>query len=726
MKEVLGRNPLNPLFQRGLSNTPLLRKSSTPPLRKGAGGILTTLLQQLHGLRKHLILLTATACLLFYGSPVTAGTEDISLNDAFEKISVGYHFEYLEDKDNSLTLEDIQGQAYDAQWIAPNSKSQGFGFTTSAYWVRYTVENPTDADIEYFLEQAFPLIDNISIYVPDGSSHRVVEVGDTKPFWERPYENRKFIIPLVLKSKETATYYLRFKTSGSLNILLSLWRPYAFEMDTVKEMQFLMLYYGIFLVMILYNLLVFFFVRRLEYFYYVLTISCFLIFIMGLNGTAFQFLWPGNPAFAHSIGPLVLCLALLFNTLFSVRLLEIRKFTPILYKVIRVLELIILVCLVLCLLMPYRVAFMVSTALTVPFLILGPYLGIRFSLLRHRTGYFYLISWIALFIGGFAHLMMTLAIFPNNFMTYWSLQIGSATLVTLLSIALADRVNTMRLSLAALSGRLEEKVEKRTQELEQANDTLVAARNAIWGEMQLAKKIQTALIPTEPSIEGYDISAYMAPADEVGGDYYDVINVADKDWIIIGDVSGHGVSAGLIMMMVQTSIHTALHHNPEYEPSKMIEHINKTIAQNMKLLGESKYMTITAFAAHQNGRFMFSGLHQNILVYRQQTKTVDSVETHGMWIGIMDNIDGMLENASLALEEGDTMLVHTDGITEAWKKGTNGDGRNRDNMFGGEKLAEVFGTLGHRAVHEIKQGILDALQPYESDDDITLLVAKRA
>ncbi|MCP4135249.1 MAG: AAA family ATPase, partial [bacterium] len=81
-------------------------------------------------------------------------------------------------------------------------------------------------------------------------------------------------------------------------------------------------------------------------------------------------------------------------------------------------------------------------------------------------------------------------------------------------------------------------------------------------EMEIAANIQTGLLPQNPFIKDYEISAYMNPADDVGGDYYDIINAEGRDWIVIGDVSGHGVPAGLIMMMVQTSIHTVLTQHP--------------------------------------------------------------------------------------------------------------------------------------------------------------------
>lgn len=284
-----------------------------------------------------------------------------------------------------------------------------------------------------------------------------------------------------------------------------------------------------------------------------------------------------------------------------------------------------------------------------------------------------------------------------------------------------------------LNRTLETKVAERTQELhdamkklESANQDLTRARDALWGEMELATKIQTVLLPKHPVMDGYEISTYMAPATEVGGDYYDVINCAGIDWIVIGDVSGHGVSAGLVMMMVQTSIHVTLANNPNLPPSVLLAIINKTITRNIQQLGESKYVTITVLAAYENGRFSFSGLHQDIMVYRGAKQGVEVVETSGPWIGLIDDIGGMLTDMELRLDVGDTMLLYTDGITEAWTKESNGGPRNpATDMFGDARLKTLLGELGESSPPEIKDGIIGALGSYRCSDDVTMVVMQR-
>ncbi len=256
-----------------------------------------------------------------------------------------------------------------------------------------------------------------------------------------------------------------------------------------------------------------------------------------------------------------------------------------------------------------------------------------------------------------------------------------------------------------------------TRPMMETNRKLQKAMDEIWGEMELAKKIQTVLLPERPEMDGYDIIASLDPADEVGGDYYDVISVGGCKWLVVGDVSGHGVPAGLVMMMAQTAIHTVLLENPTAPPSRLLAVINKTLYRNINKMHEAKHMTIVALAAGKNGDFTFAGLHEDILIWRAATGKVETVETNGMWIGMEADISKLLNTENLFLETGDAMLLFTDGVTEA--RGENGA------LFGNERLAEILEQSGNKTSAEIHANVMTALAGYEKPDDVTLLVVKR-
>lgn len=235
-------------------------------------------------------------------------------------------------------------------------------------------------------------------------------------------------------------------------------------------------------------------------------------------------------------------------------------------------------------------------------------------------------------------------------------------------------------------------------------------------EMKIAEEIQTAILPRAPLVDGYDVTAYMRPADDVGGDYYDIINTDAADWVLIGDVCGHGVAAGLIMMMVQTAFQSIVNHVPHASPASVVAEVNKVIMNNIQRMDDQKYMTVTALTVQPTGQIIHAGMHQDIMIYRSKTKDVEVVKTSGMWIGLIDDISEMLDDRTLVLEKEDVMLLYTDGIVEAWKG---------DSMFEDEQLMTILQKTGDQPSHSIKDAILSALADYHTPDDLTLVILKR-
>lgn len=235
-------------------------------------------------------------------------------------------------------------------------------------------------------------------------------------------------------------------------------------------------------------------------------------------------------------------------------------------------------------------------------------------------------------------------------------------------------------------------------------------------EMQIAANIQSSLLPEDPMIPGFEITTYLKPTDEVGGDYYDIINIGDFNWLIIGDVSGHGVPAGLVMMMVQTAIQTQVRKYPDTAPSELLSMVNEVIRYNVKKMKSDKYMTITAFSFTKDGKAVYSGLHQDILVYRASTDETQIIHSAGIWLSPWDMGQKNIDN-EVKLKRGDIMLLFTDGITEA----RNAEGT----MFSRERLAGILKKFGKFKSYEIKNKILEDIQGYKMDDDATMVILKK-
>ena len=247
-------------------------------------------------------------------------------------------------------------------------------------------------------------------------------------------------------------------------------------------------------------------------------------------------------------------------------------------------------------------------------------------------------------------------------------------------------------------------------------------RNALWGEMEIASKLQTALLPEIKSISNYDIASKMIPAEEVGGDYFDIICFPDEnvDWIVIGDVAGHGVTSGLIMMMLQTSIFTAVNREPHISPDNLLLQANRILKENISRLGEAKYATIVALR-FQKDRIVFAGKHQDIFVYRSEEKRVETVKTNGFWIGLKDDLRDAFDIGEFRMKDGDVILLHTDGVTELMNE--------KEEMFGQERLVESFqNSITANSDIEISlELILADIKKFsaEFDDDLTLLLVRK-
>ncbi len=253
--------------------------------------------------------------------------------------------------------------------------------------------------------------------------------------------------------------------------------------------------------------------------------------------------------------------------------------------------------------------------------------------------------------------------------------------------------------------------------LRTTNENLDKARAALWGEMELAKKIQTALLPASPHIPGYAISAFMEPADEVGGDYYDVIATPSCHWLLIGDVSGHGVTSGLIQMMARTAIHSIVEGNPGLSPAELLDRVNGRLTEDIQMLEGDQYMTMTALRLDPDGKLVYAGMHQPLLLHRRQTDSVEEVESRGMWLALMPDIEDMLPVDELRLAPGDTLLLHTDGITEA--VGPDGE------MWEMEGLMDTMAANAGEEVSVIAERVRQSLEGYTRDDDRTALIIRR-
>lgn len=238
-------------------------------------------------------------------------------------------------------------------------------------------------------------------------------------------------------------------------------------------------------------------------------------------------------------------------------------------------------------------------------------------------------------------------------------------------------------------------------------------------EMEIAAVIQTSILPRNLVVDGLDIAAKMVTATEVGGDYYDVIVVPGGCWIAIGDASGHGLTAGLVMMMVQSGLGTLVRATPDASPRDMVRALNTVMYENIHdRLETERHMTLSLLRYRTDGSFVVAGAHMDAVVWRAATKTTELLPTVGTFIAIAEDIDHVNQETTWTLADGDVLVLLTDGVTEA----EDGEGTAFD--YG--NVRRIVEERAGQPVTAIRDGVFTALRKHSPAlaDDATILVLR--
>jgi serine phosphatase RsbU (regulator of sigma subunit) len=256
--------------------------------------------------------------------------------------------------------------------------------------------------------------------------------------------------------------------------------------------------------------------------------------------------------------------------------------------------------------------------------------------------------------------------------------------------------------------------------VEQARLREIAERERIEREMQIASDIQTGILPHTRSVDGLEFSTAMHPATEVGGDYYDIIPVNGGCWIGIGDVAGHGLPTGLVMLMLQSAVSSLVRHQPDSSPRDLLLVVNDLLFDNIRRrMRQDEHVTLMLLRYRSDGALVFAGAHEDLLLYRARLGHVERITPQGAWVGVLPDIRSLTEEATCRLEEDDVLVLYTDGITEALDE--------NNEMYGVERLSGALKRLHDRPVDEIRDGILTEVETWASvqKDDVTLVVARQ-
>jgi len=368
--------------------------------------------------------------------------EPVVINENVKKVSLGKCIEIVEDKNKTYTVDEIIGNKYNS--VRSSSESPSFGFTDSAYWIKFSVksESKINYNTRWLLELDYALMDKITLYeYTTAQKFPAKSTGYISPFKSRDIKHRNFVFNIELPPESTKSFILRFENEDRMEFPLILWSQQAFQEKDHTQQYILGVYYGILLVMFFYNLFIFVSIRDKSYLYYIFYIFTFSLFQLTQNGLAYEFLNPviSNTHYIPQIGSILM----LTSVFFAESFLNLKVNLPRYHKLYPAMKMLLLLSMVspYALKYSYSVLFYIFTTILTIILIYSS--GVICAFKKYRPAIFYTIAWTFVLFGGVVYAMKVLAIVPNNYFTSYAIQVGSALEVMLLSLGLGNKINML-------------------------------------------------------------------------------------------------------------------------------------------------------------------------------------------------------------------------------------------------------------------------------------------
>lgn len=413
----------------------------------------------------------------------------VVLSDSLERASIGKQLSVLR-SDRELSFEEV---LHAAAFKPVLQAIPNLGTDKHSVWLRFEVSNQSKLH-HFLLEVAYPILDETDLYTADSlGRYSRIRMGESIPFNNRIYQYPTYIFDLELPPGTQRTFYLRVKSSEQLILPIYINKPVALWASVSEENLVSGMYLGIILIMVVYNLFLFFSVRDKSYIYYVIYVLFVGLTQIGIKGYTYQYLWPNSPYFESKSVVLCAALACIAASLFTRDFLHVKDNFPRVNKLLSALIVFFALSIVLVFINQDQAGFLVMQLTTTAFSLIVFFVSLATMIKGYTPATFFFIAWSILLTGSFIFLFKDYGLLPYNMFTRSIVQVTSAIEMALLSFALANRINILKkekeqsrlaaLRIAKENSRiikeqnviLEQKVRIRTEELETKTAEIAAA-----------------------------------------------------------------------------------------------------------------------------------------------------------------------------------------------------------------------------------------------------------
>jgi serine phosphatase RsbU (regulator of sigma subunit) len=544
--------------------------------------------------------------------------------------------------------DDIQQVLADANIPWEQRSNKVLPLQKGPHWARLSLHHTKATGAVLYLEDQWVPTNFIDVYlVRDGKILSHQRAGDHRPAFMR-FAHRYPLFRITVP-EGTSTLYLRYDTDDIPGVRAVLWSEQAFESYRMREALVLGSALGILVVMTLYNLIIYFFVRIRAYLYYAAYVASFLIFEICIQGLGSLYIW--SSSWMNGEATLISAmLALVFALQFTDHFLSLEQHFPSIRRYLRILQ--------------GCCAF--NIALTCVNLQAGNLLGILVNLLavgwilvatlnlclrKHATAYVMLSAWGAFLAGNSWSVLYFVGQVPPGYGGRWAMVFGAIFEVIALSLGLAQHMARLRR-------------EKMNAELSEAR---------VLSNIEAAMRFQESLLGSVQPGSCVRLSSFFQPAERIGGDWYDVATLGSGRYtfLFVGDVTGHGLSSTLLSSAVSGCIRSILYGlsdldtlNPESVLMEVAHRANRFIWNSGSQNGGLMSMIIVCLDMQELKAFYLNAGHPHPLLRSgQQPRFLIS---RGSLLGVGSDPD--FEVRSVRLQLGDTLTLYTDGVLECMTK----------------------------------------------------------
>jgi len=364
--------------------------------------------------------------------------------------SVTKHIFFYEQQDISHDINIIE-KTFDYL----ESSHSNFGFTNSIFWLTVDINNTEDKTSEQVLYFPYTLLDYIDIF--EEKNHELLQersYGDL-----RVYKNDGYLpdpsLFIQLAPYENKTFYFKIQTQGSMNIDLIVLDKEAYISKSIEKAVALSFYFGAVIIMILYNFILFLFIRDRSYFIYIIFHLNYLFFSLTFNGFSSAYFWPNSPYLNNYMVPFLMSVGSILALVFSMDFLQFKEQSLKIYKMLQTLLVINILATVLVFVLSYYYASLLTSVISL-ISIFAILLSSGYShfISKNANAKFFALAWGILLAGIFTIHLRNLGVLPVNLLTSYAFIIGAFLELTLLSIVLAYRYNIQREEIAMKSQAL--------------------------------------------------------------------------------------------------------------------------------------------------------------------------------------------------------------------------------------------------------------------------------